>query len=350
MNIHEEDKGGISKIMKRFAIIVLLFLMTSRFTGVSIAADETTEPLPMQGLEKVESIVYGTPGTGGLLLRLSKIERDLFGMELPGSLTERQFALENFVGKGTSGQPSMLFKTAVAEWVTLRKVYSPASLADRIVALEQTLEGEAQTGALSARLERLITKLMPNGISAVSVTVPAGTVFNARFVSTLTVRNVQKGDVVVLELSEDCVIGGALAAARGNRLFAEVTKVKMPRRFGIPSEIGLEFQNVEFVDATIASVFIGPEAQKAADIDKATIGAAGASIAATALIGPVGLATGFLVRGSDRQIKEGTPVFVETSEDTSIMGYALPGTMLQETVNPDAGSPSGGESSGEYIE
>ncbi|MDR3253958.1 MAG: hypothetical protein LBT31_00125 [Synergistaceae bacterium] len=336
--------------MKRIAVIATALLLAFNLATSPAAAEDSLENLPLEGLEKIESIVYGTPGAGGLLLRLSKIERDLFGMELPGSMTERQAALVNFVEKGASGQPSLLFKVAVAEWVTLRRVNSSTALAERISALEETLEGETQVGALSARLERLITKLMPNGVSSTNVTAPANTVFRAKFVSTLTVRTVAKGDVVALELTEDCIIGGALAAARGNRLFAEVTRVKMPRSFGRPSEIDLEFKSVEFLDATTTPVFIGPEAQKAADIDKATIGAAGASIAATVLIGPVGLATGFLVRGSDRQIKEGTGVFVESHEAAVVMAYAAPEAMIRQSIDSDAASPSGGETSGVITE
>ncbi|MDR1515380.1 MAG: hypothetical protein LBS45_06775 [Synergistaceae bacterium] len=333
--------------MKRFAIIsaAVFFLVFATFSGRSFAADDNNDPerLPLQGLEKVESIVYGSPGTGGLLLRLSKVERDLFGMELPGSLTERQTALENFVEKGNSGQPSLLFKTAIAEWVTLKRVNSAMSLIDRVNTLEQTLEGEPQIGALSARVERLISKLMPNGVSAVSVSVPANTVMKTKFINTLTVRNVKKGDSVALEITEDCVIGGSLAAARGNRLFAEVTKVRMPRSFGRPSEIEVGFKNIEFIDGSTAEVFIGPESKKAMEVDSATIGAAGASVAGAVLLGPVGLAGGFLVRGSDKQIKEGTLVFVETSAASSIMGYQIPALVLPEVVDSTSSSPSGVE-------
>jgi hypothetical protein len=340
--------------MKRFAIISLavFFLFLATFAGRSFAADDNndTERLPLQGLEKVESIVYGLPGTGGLLLRLSKVERDLFGMELPGSLTERQTALENFVEKGTSGQPSLLFKTAIAEWVTLKRVNAAMSLIERVNTLEQTLEGEPQIGALSARVERLISKLLPSGVSAVSVTVPANTVMKTKFINTVTVRNVKKGDSIALEITEDCVIGGSLAASRGNRLFAEVTKVRMPRSFGRPSEIEVEFRNIEFIDGSTANVFIGPESKKAMEVDSATIGAAGASVAGAVLLGPVGLAGGFLVRGSDKQIKEGTLVFVETSEASSIMGYQIPALVLPDVVDAASSSPSGGESGADVFE
>jgi hypothetical protein len=243
-----------------------------------------------------------------------------------------------------------LFKAAIAEWVTLRRVNAALSLVERVDTLEQTLEGEPQAGALSARVERLISKLMPNGVSAVSVTVPANTVMKTKFINTLTVRNVKKGDAVAIEITEDCVIGGSLAAARGDRLFAEVTKVRMPRSFGRPSEIEVEFKDIEFIDGSKAEVFIGPESKKAMELDSATIGAAGASVAGAVLLGPVGLAGGFLVRGSDKQIKEGTLVFVETSEASSIMGYQIPALVLPDVVDSTPSSPSGGESGADVSE
>jgi hypothetical protein len=334
--------------MKRFAIISLavFFLIFTSSAGHLHAADDNSgsERLPLQGLEKVEGIVYGAPGTGGLLLRLSKVERDLFGMELPGSLTERQTALENFVEKGSSGQPSLLFKAAIAEWVTIKRVNAALPFTERVDSLERTLEGEPQMGALSARLERLISKLMPNGVSATALSVPANTVMKAKFVNTLTVRNVKKGDAVELEVTEDCVIGGSLASARGNRLFAEVTKVRMPRSFGRPSEIEVEFRDIEFIDGSTTAVFIGAESKKAMELDSSTIGAAGASVAGAVLLGPVGLAGGFLVRGSDKQIKEGTLVFVETTGASEIMGYQIPPMSLPDVTGTGSNSsPSGGE-------
>ena len=335
-------------VMKRIAVVtaVIFFLVLQAHAGRASAADDNGgDRPPLVGLEKVESIVYGAPGSGGLLLRLSKIERDLFGMELPGSLTERQTALENFVEKENSGQPSLLFKAAVAEWVTLRKVNTSLPFAERVDELERTLEGEPQTGPLSARLERIISKLMPNGVTSEAVTVPASTVIKSKFVNTLTVRNVKKDDVVALEVVEDCVSGGMLVAARGNRLFACVTKVKLPRSFGRPSEIGVEFQDIEFLDGTTTHVFIGPESKKAMELDSATIGAAGASVAGAVLLGPVGLAGGFLVRGSDKQIKEGTQVFVETAEAYGVKGYRIPALELPNVIDTDVpSSPSGGES------
>ena len=308
--------------------LMFLFIVAAAAAaaGVAAAADVTPEgATPLQGLSRIESFVYGQPQSGGMLLRLSKVERDLFGMELPGSLTERQDALVSFVETGNANQPSFIFKIGAAEWVTLRRVNTSQSFEERIMNLETTLEGDYQGGALSARLERILSKLLPRGVSSMSVQVQSGTVFRAKFVETLTVRNVKQGDIVHLELDEDYIVNGALAAAKGNRVFAQVTKVKMPRSFGRASEIGVEFTDVEFLGGEMTPVLIGPESKKASKLDKGVIGAAGASVAGAVLLGPVGLAGGFLVRGSDKQIPEGTMIYVETAEFKDISGYQISG-------------------------
>ena len=324
--------------MKRIVLFMTVAILTL-LTAVSAfaASDLSEERTPLQGLDRVESVVYGAPRSGGLLLRLSKVEQDLFGMELPGSLTERQQALQTFVEDGNESQPSLLFKLGVAEWVTLRRTDPALPLADRIESLESTLEGATQEGALSARLERVLTKLLPGGVQAVSVQIPAATVFKAKFTETLTVRNVKKGDQLGLELTEDCIIGGTLAAGKGDRVFAEVTNVKMPRSFGRSSEIQVEFQNVETIGGMLIPVVIGPEAKKAMEVDSATVGAVGTSFAATVLLGPVGLPFGFLVRGNDKPIPEGSLIYVETTEYANVQGYPVP-NLLEGMSGVDAAS------------
>jgi hypothetical protein len=205
----------------------------------------------------------------------------------------------------------------------LSRVNPSLPLADRMSSLEITLEGEPQIGALSARLERILTKLLPDGVHSAQEQIPAATVLKAAFAKTLTVRNVSKGDIVELNIIEDCVVGGILAIAKGDRVFAEVTKVKQPRSFGRTSEISVEFREAEAIGGGRVPVTLGPKAKKAMQIDSGTIGAAGASIAGAVLLGPLGLAGGFLVRGSDKQIPAGSLVYVETSEDAPVVGYPI---------------------------
>jgi hypothetical protein len=312
--------------MKRIAFAILIISMFASASRVFAADEAVLEDSPRQeSLQKVETVVYGSPAAGGMFLRLARIERDLFGMELPGSLMERQQALLSFVEEGTPTQPSLVFKVGVAEWVTMSKVNPSLPLADRMSSLEIALEGEPQMGALSARLERILTKLLPSGVSATPVQIPVATVFKAAFAKTLTVRNVAKGDIVELNVTEDCLVGGVLAVAKGDRVFGEVTKVRMPRSFGRTSEINIEFREVESIGGSRFPAILGPQAKKAMEIDSGTIGAAGASIAGAILLGPLGLAGGFLIRGSDKQIPGGAMMYVENTEAVTVSGYPTTG-------------------------
>jgi len=320
------------------AVSAVLFGACALFAADSVVSGDNAGA-HMQGIDRVETIVYGSSQSGGLLPRLSRVEKDLFGRELPGSLTERQQALQDFLENGTTTQPPLLFKLAVAEWITFRKTHPTYPMRDRVNGLEKTLEDQLQSGALTARLERVLAKLLPGGVTANNIQVPAHTVMKAKFSQTLTVRNVKKGDRIELELVEDCVLNGILAAPAGNRVFAEVTKVKMPRSFGRPSEIGVQFNNVEALDGHMAAVYIGDAAKKAMEIDSGAVGAGAASIFGAVLIGPVGLAGGFLVRGNDKQIAAGTLAYVETTEQSGVLGFQVPNSM--NAAESEALAPQG---------
>ena len=332
------------KLKIRAAILSFIFLFTVCAASSFAAENQTDARTVLHGIDRIENIVFGAPQSGGLLFRLSAVEKELFGMELPGSLTERELALVKFVEEGSGTQPSLIFKISVAEWVTHHRLNPINPLTMRIGSLEKSLENDVKTGALSARLESIIRKILPGGLATTDVTVAASTVLKAKFIKTLTVRNVKKNDVIELELTEDCIVNGVIAAAKGNRLMAEVTKVKMPRSFGRPSEIGVEFKTAETLGGSMVPVFLGPEAEKAMKLDSASAGAAGASILGAALVGPVGLAGGFLVRGNDKQIPEGTLAYVETSEQSVAKGFLVPGAMLplpeQKQTLPQGAEPA----------
>lgn len=306
-------------------IIALLAVCSIMFAVPAFAADAAADAGPVfQVLERIETIVYGATTGGGLLSRLSNVERDVFGRELPGSLTERQTAMLNFLEKGSESQPSLLFKLSVAEWGVDQKISPETGITKRVDMMESILEGSVQGGAYAARVERLITRLLPDGVAAVSIDVPAGTVVKSGLTKELTVREVKKDDIVVCTLVEEIIINGSLVAPKGSRVFGHISKVKMPRSFGRPSEIEITFDSVEVIGPSTIPVVMGDAAKKAMEADAAMIGAAGASFAGAILLGPLGLATGVLVRGSDKPLKEGTLFYVETSEPAIAQAYAIP--------------------------
>ncbi len=325
-----------------FVIALVLFFCAVFTVRPAMAADQAVDGGPaFQTLERIETIVYGAPQGGGLLIRLNNAEKEVFGRELPGSLTERQTAMLSFLEKGTTTQPSLLFKLSVAEWAVSQQIHPEWSLARRVETIESIIEGSVQGGALASRTERLITKLLPEGVIASPVVIPASTVVKTALAQTLTVRNVKTDDKVVLNLIKEIVISQTLVAPKGSRVFAHITKVKPPRSFGRPSEIEMAFDALEVIEPGSVAVTMGEAAKKATEADAATIGAAGASFAGVILLGPLGLASGFLVRGSDKQLKEGTLFYVETTTAANVQGYKIPTQISSMVASGDVAAPQG---------
>lgn len=299
--------------------------IVSTGTANTIIQPSTTDQPAFEMLERIETIVYGNKRDGGLINRLNEVEKTIFGRELPGSLTERQAALMDFLERGTTTQPSVLFKLSVAEWGVSQEIHPTWSLIRRIDAMEGILEGTTQSGGpLVARLERLLMQLLPEGIYATPFELPSETIVKGILLDTLTVRNVKVGDIIILGLNEQIVVNNMLVAPKGSRVFAHITRVKPPRSFGRSSEIEMEIDGVEVLGPMVVPVNIGDAAKKAMEADSAIIGAAGASIAGAVLLGPVGLAGGFLIRGNDRQLKEGTLFYAQISDSTPITAYQIP--------------------------
>ena len=83
-------------------------------------------------MAEIEKIIYGYTVQGGLIERLAKVEEDLFGRSLPGTMAERHAAILNFLDIGTDEQPSMIFKLGIAEWIVDKKIRASDPAARRL--------------------------------------------------------------------------------------------------------------------------------------------------------------------------------------------------------------------------
>ena len=72
-------------------LAILIFAMAALPAFAVDTANLTTtdNSLAFQTLERIETIVYGQAQGGGLVNRFANVEKEVFGCELPGSLTER---------------------------------------------------------------------------------------------------------------------------------------------------------------------------------------------------------------------------------------------------------------------
>jgi hypothetical protein len=323
------------------ALVLALLLPPAFSARAADSAAEADKSSSMQMMERIEIIVYGEPGKGGLIDRMNSIEKELFGRSLPGSISERHTATLNFLETGTSDQPSTLFKLSVAEWIVGRVQPRSTALA-RLEALETELDGEMQYGKpLAMRVERVLSALVADAVTFREVNLPGATVLRVRFLEELSPAKSKKGDFVGLALTEDLLVDHNLVAPRGSLVETYVREVKQPRAFGVPGEVRLDFKALLPLGPQRVPVAVGPASKKAAEDARSgkdkgeggMIGAGAASIGGAALLGPIGLLGGALIRGNSIKVAEGSTMFLETSGDVSVSAYPVPESLR---ISPSA--------------
>ena len=326
----------------KFVLVLSLVLCSS----VCLASEAVPDPdlnagSSNQMMEQIEKIIYGYVSKGGLIERLGKVEEDLFGRSLPGTIAERHAAILNFIDTGTDEQPSMMFKLGVAEWVVDKKIRASEPAVKRLETLETNLTGASRAGnPIVMRVESLLATLVMDPVTATPVIVPKDTPMKFRFMDELSPATSKAGDFVRLELTNDLIVNQCLVAPAGSLLITEVREVKRPRMFGIPGEVRLSFNELKPLGPQRPPVCVGAAAQKAIkDARKtgdrgegAVVGAGAVSIAGAALLGPVGLVSGVFIRGNSIKIAAGSVTFVQTSGDCAVSAYPIP-TSLQTQDN-----------------
>ncbi|MBQ7219591.1 MAG: hypothetical protein IJS28_01280 [Synergistaceae bacterium] len=322
------------KAVKVYVLAVMLVFASSACMASEAVPDpDLSGSSSRQMMESIEKIIYGYVSPGGLIDRLAKVEEDLFGRSLPGTIADRHAAILNFIDVGTDEQPSMMFKLGIAEWVVDKKINASEAAVKRLENLEVNLTGAAKTGSpIVMRVESLLATLIMDPVTAQPVTLPSNTVMKFRFMDELSPATSRVGDFVRLELTDDVIVNQNLIAPAGSLLLTEVREVKRPRMFGIPGEVRLSFNELKPLGPQRPSVTVGDAAQKAIrDARKAgsrgegaIVGAGALSIAGAALLGPVGLVSGVFIRGNSIKIAAGSVTFVQTSGDITVSAYPIP--------------------------
>jgi len=285
----------------------------------------------MQLMERAETIVYGEPGRGGLIERLNSIERELFGRDLPGSISERHAAILNFLEVGTLEQPSMLFRIGVAEWLIGEPAQPRRAAVSRVERLESDLDGTLQYGRpLAMRVERMLAVLVADRITSQEVIVPTATVLQVQFLEELGPATARAGNQVSLALVNDLVVDNVLVAPRGSLIDVAVESVRQPGRFGRPSNITFDYRSLIPLGPQRIPITAGEAARRAAEGAEGMIGAGAASLAGALILGPAGLLGGVFVRGNAVNIPQGTIMFVETSGHVRVFGYPVPESLRIE--------------------
>ena len=339
---------------KRFWSVLITAVTLSLLACCFLAeAAEEDKGSSAQMMENIEEILYGEVSHGGLVERLSTVERALFGRELPGTMAERHAAILNFLETGTEDQPSMLFKLAIAEWIVDKKILASRPATSRLVRLENNLDGTTQEGSpIAMRVERILATLVMDPVTFRMVQLPADTPLRMRFLDELSPAKSKAGDKVRVEITEDIIVDHCLVAPAGSLVLTDVREVKKPRMFGVPGEVRLNFNGLKPLGPQRPKVGVGEaskkaieEARKVGDRGEGSlIGAGTASIAGAAILGPVGLLGGALIRGNSVNVPAGSITYLQTSENTAVAAYPIPESLrgdLQGVIiqSPHSGKP-----------
>lgn len=287
-------------------------------------------PAAAQGLGKemtivekvgaVEKFFYGQEQTGALIERVNKMDLEVYGATGAQALTTKVDQLYNYVKDNSTSAPSFLLKLNAVEWALTHSItHSPAK--NRLEQIEQSISGQIGSGSFNSRMDKLIVLAYANAeIGASNVSVTKDTLVKIKLLSALDSKTAKAGDPVLLEVTEDVLVNGVLAIAKGAQGYGKVLKAEGAQNFGRDAELQLSFDNVIAFDGKEIVTVLG---EKAKEQNKSLATAAGASIAGMAILGPVGIVGGLFVHGKEIKLPVGTEFYVQTKNDIEVYGIQV---------------------------
>lgn len=148
-----------------------------------------------------------------------------------------------------------------------------------------------------------VLALPPVGIEQKTITIPDGTEISAVTTDTISSKTAVEDDPVTFKVDEDVVIEGAVVIPRGTIIKGVVTKAKKSGFFGRGGDLSVRVESTTTVDNQKLKV----RASKGKEGGDKT----GTTVALVVLFGPLG----FLKKGKNAEIKEGTKIKVFTDEE-----------------------------------
>lgn len=314
--IEKGNIGGKGMLRKPIAILLMLIFC---FSSIALAAENKAEMTVLGKVIAVENAFYGSEQTGSLLERIGKLERDLYGAETNNAMVAKMDAIYDNVFHNTSG-PSLIMKANSVEWAIMHEV-STAPIKTRIENMEMMIHGTANMGSYTERLSSLMQLSFVDGdVTLVNKFVEPDTLVKIKLVTSIDSKASRVGDAVHYVAAEDVVYQGALLVAKGAEGTGIITKVSQAQNFGRDAKIEIDFQNITTLDGTKMNTFLGEKAQKETET---MVIAAGATVAGLAILGPVGIVTGAFIKGKNIEIPEGTEIYIQTKNESSVDGIQI---------------------------
>lgn len=273
---------------------------------------------PLDSLVSVEIMLYGQTQEGSLIERIERIETDIYGETKQGAVLMRIDQVQTFL-QSSEGSGGLQLRLNLAEWGFSYTFNSEAPLIERLQGLETVLYGAPQPGNISTRAETLMMDIWgTTKLDTKKVTLPAQSLVKIALLKTIDSGKSQVGDVVDYKVVEDVVVEGRVVIPAGVVSQAKVTEVSSAGRLGKDGRMVVDFGRVASLDGTPVRLRVD---ERATQENKSLELAAGASMAGIVLLGPVGLAGGYFIKGKDVKIEANTQFYVETERAIPLSGF-----------------------------
>lgn len=297
-------------------LLVIVFICTSVLAQFSWAT-EVSQATLSEDLSRIEIAIYGIIQDKPLVKRVEYLEKELVGRTLPGTITNRVIQLKEFIISGTPEEPSVIFKINASQWILEDKITSEP-LITKIENLERVLFGKTSYDVLAMRSEDIFSLCFKEGKPLVEeVVIPAGTLVPIRFLSTLSSKSNKAGETFRFQLSENIFLDNKLIIPVYSEGIGEITKAKKATLLSRPGKLEIEFKSLSALDGTSLSLILGEEAEEE---NKRLYVAIGAGILGFIILSnPIGLVFGALIPGKNVKIEEGTEIFLQVKDDTTVI-------------------------------
>jgi hypothetical protein len=142
----------------------------------------------------------------------------------------------------------------------------------------------------------------PIAIQGKTVIIPDGTEISVITTEALSSKTATEGDPINFKVDEDLIIDGVIVIAKGTLVKGEVSEAKSSGHFGRGGKLNIRVNSTETIDKQKLKL----------RASKGRVGgdATGTTVALVVIFGPLG----FLKKGKNAEIKEGTRVKVFTDE------------------------------------
>jgi hypothetical protein len=288
---------------------------------VGLASPVLAASTPIESVAAIEQLLYGQAQGGPLVARLDKMEKDLFGETKSGALIVRIENLNRYIQSSDIAGPSLSLRLNAIEWMVYETVSSDQPINRRIEALEMGLYGGPQEGPILDRVNEMIRLLWARDtLKVASMELPKETLVKIRLLTEVNSAKNEVGQRIRYRVVDDVKVSDVIMIPAGAEGVGEVTEVVSAGRMGRDGRVVIDFGTVSAIDGTPVKLEVS---ERATEKNLSLEMAAGASMAGIVLLGPVGLAGGYFVKGKDVEIPAGTEFFVEVARATRATGLDL---------------------------